>query len=155
MIGNILPPEIWRKFLEQVLKTLDDFNDRFIDDLGNPIQRARQAESFALSTSSNVANPIQRARQAESFALSTSSNVANSRRSIPLTSNPPLPTDARASRCSLSQAGPSQVSATNIDRRRNLGEGTDIVMIDDDEEDDDIVVVQSRSSREIVDLTKE
>ena len=130
-IGNLLPPAIWKIFLEQVLKTLDDFLDGFIDDIGNPIQDARQAESFEFSTSSNV---------------------GNSRHRIPLVGNPHLPRFSRA------QAGPSLASATtstNVDRvsapRRNCRE----IVIIDDEEDDDIVVVQLRNSREIVDLTEE
>lgn len=50
-VGNLLPPVIWEVFLNQIGKTLNDFADGFIDDLGNTIQGARHAEPFGLSTS--------------------------------------------------------------------------------------------------------
>lgn len=55
-IGNLNPPTVWSQFLKQVVKTLDDFNDGVIDNLGNLTQAAtRQAgPSVSTTTSANI-----------------------------------------------------------------------------------------------------
>ena len=142
-IGNALPPMVWSTILKEIVKTMDDFSDDLIDDLGNPIQGLRQAESSGLSTSSHA---------------------SNSQHGVPLPGNLRPPRYTEASRFSSLQAGPSRASGENVDRlsarTRNLSVSRDIVMIDD-EEDDDVVLVRSRSAQrfrskgDVVDLTKD